>query len=154
MVLLRAGHVCAATYSLMLVKIIARKGTFALTREWIPSKSEHMQTVRREIMSLRMSAPHIVFLRKYLVRKVLAIIIRFFIGFFKIPTLLKISVLRNYICVFFVSFIINPVCWLLNSFEMKSCFQEIKYLAIHYDLSYLWQNRCHPLVRLRRIQQN
>ena len=71
-------------------------------------------------MSLRIFACHMNFLSKYLVIKLLAIITRFFVGFIKMPALLKISVLRNYI-LFFVAvvvvlFIINLDCGLLSSF--------------------------------------
>ena len=73
---------------------------FALRGEGVPSKYEHVQTGRKGIMSLRMLASHIVFLGKYLVHKLRAIITRFFVGFVKISALLKLFVLRNYISFF------------------------------------------------------
>ena len=87
------------------------------------------------IMSLWMLASHVIFLSKYLVHKLLAIITRFFVVFVKISVLLKIFVLRNEMFRdFFVWFIGDPDCWLL-----KSCFQKIKYLDMHWVLTYLWQ---------------
>ena len=40
---------------------------------------------------------HIIFLIEYLVHKLLTTVTRFFVSFIKIPVLLKISVLKNYI---------------------------------------------------------
>ena len=69
----------------------------ALREEGVSSKGEHIKTGGREIMSPRMFTSHIIFLSKYLVHKLLPIITRFFAGFIEIPSLLKISVLGNYI---------------------------------------------------------
>ena len=70
-------------------------------------------------MSLRMFACHINFLTKYLVLKLLAIITRFFVGFIKIPALVKISVLRKYISFFFFCFVYNQSGLLTVEFLLK-----------------------------------
>ena len=72
--------------------------------EGVPSRCEHTQIAGSENMSLRMFASRIIFFKQVIVHKLLAIITRFFIGFVKIPALLKISVLKNYIssfCLFY-----------------------------------------------------
>ena len=72
--------------------------------EGVPSKFEHTQIAGSENMLLRMFASRIIFFKQVIVHKLLAIITRFFVGFVKIPALLKISVLKNYIssfCLFY-----------------------------------------------------
>ena len=64
--------------------------------EGVPLICERGQIGGREIMSLRMFASHIFLLIQYLVHKLLAIIIGFFVGFVKIFPLFTMSVLRNY----------------------------------------------------------
>ena len=130
MVLVRTGLVWAASYSLVLVRIgqkhlenltyhiwgiqllsfhLGERGfhwnaNICKQREGRLCKCEHLLPIK-------------LFLSKYLVHKLLAIINRFFVGFLKTFALLKISVLGNYISFlfFFAWSVINPDCWLLNS---------------------------------------
>ena len=73
---------------------------FALRGEGVPSKCEHMQTAG-DYFAANVCFPYD-FFKVVIVHKLLAIIIRFFVGFVKIPASLKISALRNYISFFCV----------------------------------------------------
>ena len=89
------------------------------------------------------------FLIKYLFYKLLATITRFFVGFVKMLALFKISVIRNSISFFRLVQKIDD-CWI--SFKRKADFSRINislYIKIRW---YLWEQRYHPLVKLRSIQ--